>query len=238
MESSILKLILFLIVLAGSSLIKYLNEKKQKEEETKRQAMPKTRPEDLPEATRRMLYGDTRTPEAQERPAPQQPVVIVARPRQAVDTNEEGPRPVPPRQSVFTPPPLTPTVGPARLPVPPRPMQPSRPVVVQPRPVQRRPVPGPSAAREIMAGAGRLPGRTASPPDGEDGGWMQRDRLERRDRAEQAQTRATAAANTARKQRLFAAGTDLRRAILMNEILGPPVALREPFGPFQNGPNL
>ncbi len=234
---------LFLIIAIVSAVKRHYDTK---QEEERRRSMPKTRPEDLPEATRRMLYGDTQVPTARERQAPTQPTVIVARPRQTVEPNEEGPRPVPPPRPYAQPPPLTPTTRPMQLPIPPRPMQPSRPVVMQPRRVPpamppRTPaqVPSPSAAREIITGAGRMPSSVASPariPD--DGNWVYRDQLERRRQEERAQGQATVRANAARKQRLFTAGTDLRRAILMNEILGPPVAMRDPFGPFQSGPGL
>ena len=90
-----------------------------------------------------------------------------------------------------------------------------------------------------MGGAGRIPDSASSAARAQDGGdWMVRDRLERHRQAERAQGQATARATAARKLKLFTAGTDLRRAILMNEILGPPVAMRDPFGPVQSGPSL
>ncbi len=231
------------IIITIVSVIKRIREAAQ--EEQQRRSMPKTRPQDLPEATRRMLYGDSQVPTATERRAPTQPTVIVARPRQVVEDNEEGPRPAPPPRPVFPPPPpLTPTARPMQLPIPPRPMQPSRPVVMQPRNVPPRPprtvapMPEPNVARQILTGAGRMPDNAPSASEEDDGGWMRRDRQERFRQAERAQGQATARAKTKRKNRLFAAGTDLRRAILMNEILGPPVAMRDPFGPFQNGPSL
>ena len=228
------------VIIAIVSAVKRHYEAKQEEE--RRRSMPKTRPEDLPEATRRMLYGDTQIPTAKERQAPTQPTVIVARPRQVIEPNEEGPRPAPP----VIPPPPRPVQRPVQLPIPPRPMQPNRPVVVvqrrvapPPSPRQQGPIPSPSAAREIMSGAGRLPESAASAAGTQDDGdWVYRDQLERRRNAERAQGQATVRATAARKQRLFTAGTDLRRAILMNEILGPPVALRDPFGPFPSGPVL
>ena len=237
-------MIIILIVSAIIKLINHLNEKKQAENQ--RQSMPKIPAEELPEATRRMLYGDSQVPTARERQTPTQPTIIVARPRQVIEENEEGPHPAaPPRPAFPPPPPLTPTPRPTRLPIPPRPMQPSRPVVMQPRnvppmqPRTLRTMPPPNVAREILTGVGRLPDSAPSSAGAEeDGGWMLRDRQERLRQAERVQGRATARANTARKNRLFAAGTDLRRAIVMNEILGPPVAMRDPFGPFQSGPSL
>jgi hypothetical protein len=227
------------VIISIASIVKHYREAQQEEEQ--RRAAPKTRPEDLPEATRRMLYGDTEVPTARERRAPVQPTVIVARPRQVVEENEEGPRPVVMPPPVIPPPPPRQAERPARLPIPPRPMQPSRPVVMRSRPVpQRIPtvMPPPSVARQILSGEEGMDYDTRAAREEEDGGWMRRDRLERRDQAERAQGRAAARANIARKQKLFAAGTDLRRAILMNEILGPPVAMRDPFGPFQSGPSL
>jgi hypothetical protein len=124
-------------------------------------------------------------------------------------------------------------------------MQPSRPVVMQRRVVMpqatrpQAPIPPPNVAREFMTGAGRMPEDAPSsvrtPADEE---WIYRDQMERRRQAERTQGLATSRAATARKQRLFTPGTDLRRAILMNEILGPPVAMRDPFGPFPSGPGL
>jgi hypothetical protein len=232
--------IIFLIITIVS-IVKRIREAAQEEEQ--RRSMPKTRPEDLPEATRRMLYGDTRVPTAGERQEPARPTVIIARPRQTLEENEEGPRPVPPPRP-FAPPSMPKQAErQVQLPIPPRPMQPSRPVIMQPRPVQprpqRTPVPTPNTAREITAGAGRMPDYAPYAARSEnDGDWMYRDRLERGRQAERTQGQATARATAARKRLVFAAGTDLRRAILMNEILGPPIAMREPFGPFQNGPSL
>lgn len=229
------------VVIAIASAIKHYREAQQEEEQ--RRAAPRTRPEELPEATRRMLYGDTEIPTARERQAPAQPTVIVARPRQTAGENEEGPRPVPVPPVIIPPPAPRPAGTPARrVPIPPRPMQPHRPVVLQ-RSVPsapRRPaaMPAPSVARETLPGdRGRDFDARAAVEKGE-GDWVLREQLERRRQAERTQTRTADAASTARRNRLFAAGTDLRRAILMNEILGPPVAMRDPFGPFQNGPSL
>ncbi len=228
--------ILFIIITAVATLVKYLNKKKE-EEEKRRQSMPAPRPEDLPEATRRMLYGDSQVPTARKRQAPAQPTVIVARPRQVIGEDEDGPRPAPPRP-IIPPGPPRQAGRPVHLPIPPRPMQPSRPVFSQPRPAPPASMPSPNAARQIMTGMGRTPDYAPPPAVAPDGDWMRRDQLERGRQAERAQGQAADRANIARKRRIFAAGTDLRRAIIMNEILGPPVALRDPFGPFQSGPCL
>jgi len=232
--------IIFLII-AIVSVIKRIREMQQEEE--RRNSLPKTRPEDLPEATRRMLYGDTQVPTARERQAPQQPPVIVARPRQMPQQDQEGPRPVPPPRPFTQPPPLTPTVRPMPLPIPPRPMQPSRPVVMQPRrmptPQPPRPsaaMPPPNVARQFMSGDDGADFDARAASDRTDGEWVMRQEQERRRQAEQARMQAATRARAAKKQRILAPGADLRRAILMNEILGPPIALRDPFGPFPSGP--
>ncbi len=230
------------VIIAIASVVKRIRE--AQEEEERRRSLPKTRPEDLPEATRRMLYGDTQVPTARERQAPTQPTVIVARPRQVLVEDTEGPRPVPP-PPVIPPQPTRPTVRPRQIPIPPRPMQPSRPTMMPPRrapqPAQPRPtaaMPPPSVARQFLSGEEGMDFDTRAAAETGDGEWVVREQQERRRQAEQAQRRTVARTRTVRRQRLFAHGTDLRRAILMNEILGPPVALRDPFGPFQSGPSL
>lgn len=79
--------ILFLVVMGLISLAgRYAEQKKQKE----REKQTKTRPEDLPERTRRMLYGDQGPP--------------VAKPREGVPRTAPPPprqaQPAPPRKSV------------------------------------------------------------------------------------------------------------------------------------------
>ncbi len=60
---------LVFIGIAIVSIVGKMQEQKKREQQRQR-SHPKTRPEDLPEATRRMLYGDTQVPGPRHQPEP------------------------------------------------------------------------------------------------------------------------------------------------------------------------
>ena len=174
---------------------------------------------DLPEATRRILYGDrSEIPTARPRGVTAAPVrpVVVARPaapppaQDRVPRSPERPNSPPVRQPQGRPQPrpvgmpqrITPPVAPVRPAVPPRRMA---------------PVPAASARTRQMDGGQ------------DESAWAQTRREEREQRQAQArrevQARATRAADR-RDHRLFAGGGALGRAMVLREVLGPPMALR------------
>lgn len=62
---NIIGFVIFLVI-AGSSILSKMREQRKAEiEREQRQQRPRKRPEDLPEATRRMLYGETGVPPKQ-----------------------------------------------------------------------------------------------------------------------------------------------------------------------------
>jgi hypothetical protein len=131
------------------------------------------------------------------------------------------------------------------------PRSPERPDGPQARPPQLRPQPRPAGMPQRNTPPA-APVRPAVPPRktapvrvasvrtlntegvGEDSAWAQMRREEREQRQAQArldaQTRATRAADR-RDHRLFAGGRALGRAMVLREVLGPPLALRGSAAP-------
>ncbi|MBI1947787.1 MAG: hypothetical protein HYZ00_13955 [Candidatus Hydrogenedentes bacterium] len=116
---------LFFLAIAAIGWLHKISEERKAEE--RRKGRKTTRPEDLPEATRRMLYGDTGEPRSFEPP--------VAKPRQA------GPPLAAPRTAVpRTATPRTTPPPPATRPAPPMPPPPLRPTMARP-PAAQEPEP-------------------------------------------------------------------------------------------------
>lgn len=213
---NLLGLIIFLVI-AGISVVGKMRETRKLEEERReRESMP---PVELPEATRRMLYGDTgdiptaRPRQTGEAPPPRP--VVVARPAPA----EPAPRQAPRRQE--TPPPV---VRPMRQEQPQRPAAPRPPVSV---PARKIPVQTVSAARQAAA-------RRAEQESAPDEAAWARMRAEERRLRQMAeanrQKAATVAATRRQSARVFGGAGTLRRGIILREVLGPPLALRETQG--------
>ncbi len=216
------------------SVVSRVNEMRKAEEERQRDKMPPLSPSDMPESTRRMIFGDgTDIPTARPRQAP--PPVVVARPRTIVVEEHEGPahRPAPPPGPV-----------PARkIPVP----QAARPVP-PPRPAQRPATTPPVVV--VRGGAQRQaqppPRRPAAPmPAGrEDAAELMRDEAQwvrqqeemRRREAERLRRQAAAEARRrmamARRHSVHAVlhggPVSLRQAVLLREVLGPPMGIAAP----------
>jgi len=180
---------------------------------------------DLPEATRRILYGDrSEIPTARPRGVTAAPVrpVVVARPAappappNRVPRNPERPNSPPVRQPQGRPQPRpvgmprqgTSPVAPVRPAVPPRGM-----------------APVPAMAAQMRVAGGR-PDETARAQTRRSEEREQRQAQARRE----VQVRAIRAADQ-RNHRLFAGGRALGRAIVLREVLGPPLGLRNSPAP-------
>lgn len=210
---NLLGLIIFLVI-AGISVVGKMRESRKLEEERRdRESMP---PVELPEATRRMLYGDIGDDIPTARPrqtgeAPPPRPVVVARPAPA-------PRQEPRRQEA-----TPPVVRPMRQEQPQRPAAPRPPVSVPARriPVQTAP------ARQTAA-------RRAEQESASDESVWARMRAEERRLRQMAeanrQKAASIAATRRQSERLFGGAGNLRRGIILREVLGPPLALRETQG--------
>lgn len=224
-------LIIFAVLAIAGVLRKVYEQRREAEEARDRATRRKIRREDLPEATRRLLYGEG-TKTAEPRGATPPPVPQ-GRPRQAVPAipvsrEQAQPRPGPQPQ-------VRPTAQPAR-PVPrPAPQRPAQPVqrAQQPRPLpqphqrpQRRPRPQPQRPPQPQAPppaeaeeparparqARRRPARRPGPA---------RPRTAQRPRSARRVKRARPATHA-----LFSGLDDVRRGIVAAEVLGPPKALR------------
>lgn len=221
-------LIGFLIFITIAAVSTVMQNVKQKREDAERKAKQELKKQqrgaapNMPEATRRMLYGDgdREIPTAQPRQAPRatpsvpRPVMPnvprpqdVARraPERMAPQTEHTQRPAIPR----------PPVAPQRVPQPQPQQRTARPkALVQPQEVRRQ-------SRQTMQQTTRqpyqeTPSREAAQPHG----VAQR-------RPATLRTHQSAAE---RIQALLRQPASLRDAVVLSELLGPPVALRAPGG--------
>lgn len=224
-------LIGFLIFVGIAAFSTYMQNVKQRKEEAekkaeqaRRQSQRKTaRPEELPEATRRMLYGDggdaipTATPRGEvQRPAPP--------PRPA-----ERPRPIPmqrpaaegsaPRQQPTPPMRQTPGEAPRRAPQPaPQQQAPARPrALVPPQPMRQQARRRMEQAWQQAHGAHEHPPAPAAQP-------------QPRPKRRAAPEAATLAVSGARIRRMARNPQTLREALVLSELLQPPVSMRPQGG--------
>lgn len=225
---------IIIVVITGLSLLNKLQERKRVEAERQEAEENRSDYEDLPEATRRMVYGDGGPPEARPQPAP--PGVRTARPAQPAQ------RPVPSeldqmpeafRRIVEA---LQPEL--ARQ-APPKPVQPA------PAAPQRPPSPPLRPARqEARRAFPSLEAQSRRPVQPIPPQRVQREQVQRprpqatRPAKPRPQRRrpvprpAPVAARGRRRPppprglRLFDDLQDVRRGIVLSEILGPPVSMR------------
>lgn len=204
---------LIFAAIALVSLVGKLREQRKPSQETESEG-PIARPEDLPEATRRMLFGDSMEPPlaVPRGESPPEPPVAVPR------------REPPPRQ---TPPPR-------RAVAPERPVPPLRAPAAPPRRIEPRPVLRPTAAdvqRELRRTMQRALQQTQvrqavrrPPPvfeeehEGPPPEAPKPAQPTKRRRAEQ---------RTAPLRGFLRDINDVRRGIILQEILGPPKSLRD-----------
>ncbi len=200
-------------VIALVSFVGKLREQRKQSQEAESER-PKVRPMDLPEATRRMLYGDSMEP----------PVAV---PRG--ESSPEPPVAVPRRE----PPPLH-TPPPRRTAAPERPVPPVRTPAAPPRRIEAPPVLRPTAAdiqhelrRAIQRAFQQTPVRQAvrrPPPVSEE----ERERPPvKAPKPAQPPKRRRAEERAAPLRRLLGDLNDVRRGIILQEILGPPKSLRD-----------
>ncbi|MCC6144379.1 MAG: hypothetical protein IT368_11290 [Candidatus Hydrogenedentes bacterium] len=227
--------IIFLII-AVISMIGKMQEARKEREEAQQNAR-RVRPEDLPEKTRRMLYGDdVEIPQAQPRqgvppPVPTQAPVRPQPVRDVMSEPWEAPRPVQDQRDV----------SPAQQPYIPR---------ETPPPVPQRPVQMPrqtdpaEQARRMMEDMWRQAQRqfqqqmeTQQPRPQQQPQATRQVRRKRRPEAQpqegpapapQPRPRPAPVAPAPSRQHAFLFGDlkDVRRGILMAEILGPPKGLQ------------
>jgi hypothetical protein len=137
-------LIIFGVIAAISGFAKL--QEQRKEEEARKQRGNRPSVDDLPEATRRMLYGDSTPPVARRRSEGPPPPVAVPR--------AEAPRPAPQRRPVpqrqQTAPTTPPWQQPQQQPVPPRPVPQRQFAPEAPRPIAK-PLPQRKDWRETPA---------------------------------------------------------------------------------------
>lgn len=127
MDEQVIGLIVFAVIAAVSGLAK-LQEHRKEEEARKQRSANRPSVEDLPEATRRMLYGDSTPPVARRR-GEGMPTPPVAIPRAEVPRPAPQRRPVPQRQQEI------PVAPPRQAPPQQRPYAPSAPrPIAQPLP--------------------------------------------------------------------------------------------------------
>ncbi len=207
---NLLGLIIFLVI-AGISVVGKMRESRKAEEERReREGMP---PVELPEVTRRMLYGDSgdiptaRPRQTGEAPPPRP--VVVARPAPSAPVPQQQPR----RQE------NPPTVV--------RPAQQGQQRPAGPRP----PVSVPARKVPVQAAPTRQAARRAEQEGASDESVWARMRAEERRLRQLAeanrQKAATVAATKRQSERVFGGAGNLRRGIIIREVLGPPLALRQ-----------
>lgn len=214
--------IVIFLAIAIVSILGKLQESKKKNGEEEWPDSPSIEPEDLPEPIRRMLYGD------RDRPVP------TAKPAQSTESKrakaESVPAPTPAPVRRPTPRPVTVAPPPAK----PRQMQ--FPVAQQtatpqtPRPAAPR-IPGDDETRPrmqplIQKPTPPVPPKVAVPPPPKPAAPTmvkppEAGQLIKAARAADASVRPIA------NPWLFKDKADLRRAIVLSEILAPPLALRE-----------
>lgn len=218
--------LLFFAVMILLSIISKVRESRKQEERKQRPEIKRI--EELPEEARRRYYGDAETPVAQPRgaeaarpvPAPPQ------RGRESVPL-EEGPsleellgrlfdpdRPAPKPQPAPAQR-MQPTEQPRRVPAPPQ-------RAPQAQPAQRRMPPTPQRAQQAQPAAQRrMPqARPAQRRESQEGPVM---RPSPQARAPQREARPAAAP---RSRVLFSGLDDVRRGIILQEVLGPPKSLQ------------
>jgi len=211
--------IVFLVIVVISILSKLQEGKKKKGDWEQPPETPSIEPEDLPEPIRRMLYGDRDRPVRTAKPARPSDVQQMDVPRTAAPRK---PRPVQqPRTQPVTvaPPPVKP--GPVQRPVvmrqQPRPAAPRIPEDDESRPRIQPPIQKPMQP-EIIRATVPPPPKPVSPKAVKPVG-------------PEKLVKAAFASDTAVKPVanpwMFKDKMDLRRAIVLAEILAPPLALRE-----------
>jgi len=215
---NLLGFIIFLVIVIVSIINKIRTEANENQEPLDR---PISR-NDIPEATRRMLYGDgsdimvakPRTAASEHRYTPAQPHPVAAR---QVDMEREGPMP----RSVPPVPPVLPRPQPRPIPVR------QTPVVVQARPVpqpvrrempQSQPYPRSqshlqTARRPVIIGEKEGPVKPVAPTP------------QRKPQARPATVQARSGGTSLAA--MLACKEGLSRGILLREILGPPRALED-----------
>lgn len=216
---SLVPIIIFLVILALSGISRLAQKQRL---EDKERSQGRTRPQDLPERTRRMIYGDSvptarpRQPggEGQEPSGmrPEQPAPTAARPMELRDLMDAflGERSSASRRA--EPPPIGRIPEEVRRPAVP----PERPRVqpqARPQPVRRHARP---PAQRVAQ-----PKRQPAPIEG------QRPQPKPLAQAQRPPERPPAPRRVpARRCRLLAGIEEVRRGIILSEILGPPKALR------------
>ena len=232
--------IIALVVFALIALFRKFSEQKEIEQEQKNQR--KQAPQPLPDATRRMLYGDdapVARPRAEPRAGEQGPVV--AKPKGTLNVPTAQPRrvvPPPEAPKQVQPRPAQPVPYPAQRPVPsPRPQEVQTGTPLRPAQEQRRVAPEPQ--RHVASEEQRRPApeqRRPAPPPVVHGRPQQRRKTpppilteEREGPAPARQPIQQGPAmqpkrRSSQKRRMFADTRELQRAIILREVLGPPKA--------------
>ncbi len=201
-------LVIVVIIVVASLIGKIQEQRKARERKLSRKPV---RPEDLPEATRRMLFGSPEKPAAEARR--EEAPVRTAQPRVAPQV--ERPRPQPVRR------PLGPQA----------PRQARETVTPPPPPVRRRPAPQPAVQPETVSMQARHEQMMAQRMKQLRDAQAQHSAMIQR--AQQIRQRGAAAVAPQPRARrkaapsgagLFSNLDDVRRGIVMMEVLGPPKA--------------
>jgi hypothetical protein len=223
MWDNLIPIAIFIIIMVVGAVRK---AQESKQVGDRQQQSKRTSVEDLPEETRRMLFGDPRVPTAQRRGAAptvqrtseaEAPEVLVADPRPRQATPAHPVRQAPQRAER----PIREATSRRQVAPPMRKPQAQAQRSARPQVQQRRSAPRQPAATQRTAQqrppAQRRPQQTP-----------QRSSQSRQQQAERSRQRqaAPAAAPTARAHPLFAGMGDVRRGILISEILGPPVSMK------------
>jgi len=214
--------IVIFLVIAIVSILGKLQESKKKDGEDESLDSPSIEPEDLPEPIRRMLYGDRDRPVRTAKPAQsaaskRMEAESAAAPPAPAPDRRPTPRPVtvaPPRAK--TRPTPIPVAQQSTAPTPPRPAAPRIPEDDETRPRMQPLIQKPTPPRPKIAVAPQAKPATPSmarPPEAA--------QLIKAARAADASVKPIA------NPWLFKDKADLRRAIVLSEILAPPLALRE-----------
>ena len=212
--------IVIFLVIAIVSILGKLQESKKKGDAEEPLDSPSIEPEDLPEPIRRMLYGDREQPVRTAKPA---------RPAESRQTETEpAAAPTPVRPTASRPLTVAPPVKPRQMQIPvaqqaaaPKPARPAAPLIpedneTRPRMQPLIQKPQPPQVPRISAPVVPKPVavvKTINPPDPT--------QLIRAARASEEKVKPIA------NPWLFKDKADLRRAIVLSEILAPPLALRE-----------
>jgi hypothetical protein len=251
----IFAVIVFLLFVVGSAIF---NKIRTAQQNSRMDQEVEVDPDDLPEATRRMLYGEPRTARQapQRREVPQQ---MAQRGFEAEEEEEEGdgmdsermPQPMPAPQQRARP---IPVADPARR-VPlqgQQPRQQTRPEFREVRVEQipaRRPAPPapprPMPQQRPMPRVQQMPTRRMTPVAEDSEDFEQRERIRHQREMEETLTRQKrqlaetqarakrvrqpqAAEAKAVVQRMLGSKRGLAYSVVLSEILGPPLAMRQP----------